>query len=664
MLRRFATLVALSGCSALALSLSVPITADASGCAAAKADPGKIALTPARAELPAGASATFQVSVRSAGILEAKRRVSLRVVCGPNRGQAAARPTVVHRASSSDAPSAYFTESDRKGLGTDLISASTVVDGKREAASVSVAWVAPVSCGQPLAKLGYLLALQCKLKAVKPLRKSVLETAQCSVGVPLFLAPEERLATLVREADKTVTAIRLAKESGVRIPLAEFAFDLSGLEKQGKVSSTELKETLEGARSLPGFLGGIASLLGPLPSADVSQLAYDVANLTGLRPCLGLLADTVGAGSQGTGTGTGTGGGGGAGTGSTPSSFTLSIFAGSGDSDVPATGPATQSPLGQPAGVAVDSKGDVYIADIDNDVIEKVTPTGQLSIVAGEVGQDGPTTPGPALSSNLDLDEDSECGGIAVNAAGDIYVADCGNDVIDKITPSGQLTVVAGQVGNAGPATSGSATASQLDDPAGVAVDSSGNLYIADDGNDVIEKVTPSGQLSIFAGEVGDDVDPPTPGPATQSAIGPAGLAVDAAGDLYAADSGNNVVEKITPSGQLSIVAGVVGDGGPPTAGPATASDLSFEGCGGQAAVSSNGTLYIADCGNALVEAVSPSGQLSIVAGQVGEYGSPAPGPALSSYLASPTGIALDHSGNVYVADADNSLIEELTPSS
>jgi hypothetical protein len=657
MLRRLVTLAWLLGCGALALSLSGPVAADASGCGPAKPDPGKITFAPANAELPVGASATFQATVWKPGKLpQAGRRVSFRVVCGPNRGHAAAGETDVHKASGSDAPSAYFTATDRKGLGTDLISASTVVAGKREAATASVSWVAPVDCGQPLVKLGYLLALQCKLPAAKPLQKSVLEVAQCGIGVTTFLAPAAKLATLVDEADKAGTAARLAKDAGVHMGLAKLAFDLSRLQKHGIVTSAQLKNTLEGAHSLPGFLHGITALLATIPSADVSAIALDVADLTSVRPCLTLLAEIVGASSQGTGTGTGPG--------TTPSSFTLSLFAGSGDSDVPAPGPATQSPLGQPSDVVVDRQGNVYITDLDNDVVEKVTPAGTLSVVAGQVGQDGPTTPGPAVDSNIDLDSDSECGGIAINAAGDLFVADCGNDVIDKITPAGQLSVVAGEVGQAGAPTAGPATDSQLDDPAGVAVDSAGNLYIADDGNDVIEKVTPAGQLSIFAGVVDDFEDAPTPGPATQSAIGPAELAVDAAGDVYAADGLNNVVEKITPAGQLSIVAGQVGEGGAPTPGPATASQLSFEACGGQVAVSSNGTLYIADCGNDVVEQVTPSGQLSIVAGQAGQYGTPTPGPATSSPLGAPTGLALDGLGNIYIADAGNSVVEKLTPAS
>jgi hypothetical protein len=380
MLRRFVTLALLLGCSALAFSLFVPITADASACGASSLDPGKISLAPPNAELPVGASATFQATVWRAGVIpEANRRVSFRVVCGPNRGQAVAKSTVVHRGSASGAPSAYFTEADRKGGGTDLISASTIIDGKREAATVSVSWVPPINCGQPLKKLGYLLALQCKLKAAKPLLKTVLEVGQCGVGVATFLAPEAKLADLVEDADKVETATQLARDAGAGTPLAKFAFDLSRIQKQGIVSFSQLKDTLEDAHSLPGFLHRIASLLGTIPSGDVSQIALDVAKLTGLGPCVGLLSDIIATSSQGTGTKP------------TVESFTLSIFAGiPGDSDVPAPGDATESPLGQPSDVAVDSRGDVYITDVDNDVVEKVTAAGQLSVVAGEVGQTAP----------------------------------------------------------------------------------------------------------------------------------------------------------------------------------------------------------------------------------------------------------------------------------
>jgi hypothetical protein len=356
----------------------------------------------------------------------------------------------------------------------------------------------------------------------------------------------------------------------------------------------------------------------------------------------------------------GSGGSRGEGGTTTPSPGTLSIVAGNGESGPPTPGPATQSELGQPTDVAVDSHGNLYVTDLKSDVVEEVTSSGQLSIFAGQVGQSGTPTPGAATGSDFDLSDGGTCGGIAVNRAGDVYVADCGNDVVEEVTPSGQLSIVAGQVGQAGTPTPGPATSSDLDDPAGVAVDGSGNLYIADNGNDVVEKVTPAGQLSIIAGEVGQD-GPPTPGPATSSEIGSVDIAADAVGDVYIADAGSDVVEKVTPAGQLSIIAGEVGQDGPPTPGPATGSDLDFGGCG-QVAVDGVGDVYVADCGNDVVEEVTPSGQLSIVAGQAGQYGLPTPGPATSSYLDAPTGIAVDGSGNVYVADSGNALVDEVTP--
>jgi len=163
--------------------------------------------------------------------------------------------------------------------------------------------------------------------------------------------------------------------------------------------------------------------------------------------------------------------------------------------------------------------------------------------------------------------------------------------------PAGQISVVAGILGKLGLPTPGPATRSRLGDPEAVAVDPQDNLFIADEaadyGNDVIEEVTPAGRLSVVAGIVGKS-GPPTPGPATSSRLGePSGLAVDSQGDLYIADSGNSaggiaegslgndVIEEVTPAGRLSVVAGIVGKSGPPTPGPATSSRLgrAIRGC-------------------------------------------------------------------------------------
>jgi hypothetical protein len=318
----------------------------------------------------------------------------------------------------------------------------------------------------------------------------------------------------------------------------------------------------------------------------------------------------------------------------------------------PTPGPATSSKLDSPIGVAVDAREDLFIGDHFNDVVEEVTPAGRLSVVAGN-GRAGPPKPGPATSSDLDVPA-----GVAVDAHGDLFIADEGNDVVEKVTPAGRLSVIAGVVGKAGPPTPGSSTASRLAEPTGLALDAHGDLFIADTGNDVVEKVTPAGRLSLVAGV--PDRGPPTPGPATSSELEePSGVAMDFHGDLFIADSGNSVVEKVTPAGRLSVVAGVVGKAGSPTPGPATSSELDRP---TGVAVNAHGDLFIADQLNNVVEEVTPAERLSVVAGVVGKSGRPTSGPATGSRLDDPTGVAVDTHGDLFIADFDNLVVEEVTP--
>jgi hypothetical protein len=329
---------------------------------------------------------------------------------------------------------------------------------------------------------------------------------------------------------------------------------------------------------------------------------------------------------------------------------TLSIIAGTGSFGAPIPGPATSSPLNDPQGMVVDSGGNLYIADANNNEIEKVTPTGTLSIFAG-TGSSGAPIPGPATSSPLNVPR-----GLAVDAAGNIIIADSDNGMVEKVTPTGTLSIIAGTA-SPGPPIPGPATSSPLDGPTGVAIDSAGNLYIADEGNNQIFKVTPSGTLSIIAGTGGSG--PPTPGPATSSPLySPADVAVDSVGNLYIADQGNNLIEEVTPSGTLSIIAGTPGSSGAPSPGPATSSPLNNP-LG--VAVDSASNLYIADQGNNVIEEVTPSGTLSIIAG-TGSLGAPAPGPATSSPLSYPGAVAVVSPGNFYIADSSNSQVEQVTP--
>jgi sugar lactone lactonase YvrE len=329
---------------------------------------------------------------------------------------------------------------------------------------------------------------------------------------------------------------------------------------------------------------------------------------------------------------------------------TISDYAGTGTYGAPTVGPATSSALSEPTGVAVDSSGNVYIADIYNNEVEKVTAAGILSVIAG-TGSQGVPTPGPAISSALD-----EPFGMAVNPAGDIYIADYGNSEIVKVTAAGTLSVIAG-TGSPGAPTPGPATSSALNHPAGAALDPAGDLYIADAGNREVEKITPSGILSVIAGT--GSTGAPTPGPATSSALGePAGLALNSAGDLYIADYVNSEVEKITPSGILSVIAGT-GSTGAPTPGPATSSAMDYP---SGVAVDAAGDVYVADTGNGEIQKVTASGNLSVVAG-TGSTGAPTyDGPATNSALNDPFGAAVDTAGDLYIADTYHSTIDLVNP--
>ena len=318
-----------------------------------------------------------------------------------------------------------------------------------------------------------------------------------------------------------------------------------------------------------------------------------------------------------------------------PAGYTLSIIAGNGSSGAPTAGPALNSALYYPAGVAVDSSGNVFIGNASR--VLKVTPDGTLSVFAGTGVSSGTPTAGPATFSVVPRPQ-----GLAIDANDNLYIADYTAHRILKVTPGGTLSIIAGTGSLAAP-TPGPATSSALKFPAGVAVDSNGNIYVADKGNNLVEKITPGGTLSIIAGNGTRGV--PTAGPALSSSLkDPFGVAVDSSGNVYIANQGNSTIEKVTPDGTLSTVAGT-GTAGTPTAGPATSSNLNTP---YDVEVDADNNLFILDSNNNLIEKVTPGGTLSIIAGTGTAY-APTAGPALSSNLSYPQGLALASNGDLYV---------------
>jgi len=316
-------------------------------------------------------------------------------------------------------------------------------------------------------------------------------------------------------------------------------------------------------------------------------------------------------------------------------------------------GPGTLASLNKPSGVAVDAAGNVYIADGGR--VRKVSPAGIISTVAGSgyVGSSGDG--GPATSASL-----AGASGVAVDAAGNVYIADHSNCRIRKVTPSGIISTVVGNGVWGFSGDGGLAADASLTGPEAVAVDAAANIYIADWGNNVIRKVNPSGIISTVAGNgtVGYFGDG---GPATSASLNwTAGVAADAAGNIYIADKWNNRIRKVSPSGIISTLAGsgwqtFSGDGGPATC----ASMYLPKGV----ALDAGGNLYIANEGNARVRKVSPSGTITTVAGN-GIYGfSGDGGPATSAALDQPQSVAVDGAGNLYIADAWNARIRKVSPS-
>jgi len=305
---------------------------------------------------------------------------------------------------------------------------------------------------------------------------------------------------------------------------------------------------------------------------------------------------------------------------------------------------------------AVDAKGNVYFAatlstprETWSTVVLRRSTSGKVTHVAGSA-QRGKPKPGKATKARFSTISD-----IALDAKGNLYIADCANRVVTKVSPRGRLSVIAGQVGKKGKPKPGKATSTRLTCPDALAVDSRRNVYVVDWSLDVVAKITPRGTLSIVAGQVGKE-GWPTPGPATESRLGnPVDIAVDREGNLYIADAGDyGFVEKVTPGGQLSIVAGRGGFGRPKPGRQATRSYL---GIAESVDVDRAGNVYIGMSNGirggagtfAVVGKVGSDGVLSVVAGSLKKRGKPKAGMATKRKLDSPMNVTLGSSGALYV---------------
>jgi hypothetical protein len=326
----------------------------------------------------------------------------------------------------------------------------------------------------------------------------------------------------------------------------------------------------------------------------------------------------------------------------------VSTLAGSAGNPGSANGTGTNAFFNQPCGVAVDSAGNVYVADYGNQTIRKITSAGVTSTLAGSVGNFGSTD---ATGTNALFYEPEA---VAVDNAGNVYVADTANATIRKITPAGAVTTIAGFAGNFG-STNGTGTNAQFYQPEGVAVDSATNLYVADYFNNTIRKITPGGAVTTLVGATGQsgNVD----GSGTNALFSsPEGIAADISGKIYVADAGNGTIRIVTSSGQVTTLAGS------PSNGSADGSGVNARFSLPQGvAVDTNGNAYVADSANHTIRKITSLGAVSTFAGQVGTTGS-ADGSGTNAGFYRPQGVAVDKTGNVYVADSENNTIRKITP--
>ncbi len=316
-------------------------------------------------------------------------------------------------------------------------------------------------------------------------------------------------------------------------------------------------------------------------------------------------------------------------------------------------GGAAYASLYYPKGVLADTFGNIYISDCINTCIRKINTSGIIKTIAGRAGyRDFHGDGGPATAAAMGYQM-----GLAMDTAGNLYIADPENQRVRMVTTSGIMNTFAGDSisgysGDGGPATNAS-----LNAPLRMSVDKLGNVYITDPFEYRIRKVTPSGIISTFAG-TGTAGYSGDGGPATAARISrPGGICVDTGGNFYFCDYSNQYIRKIDTHGIITTIGGTgtggySGDGGPATAARVYNPD--------GICADKHGNIIFADLANSRVRKISPDGIISTIAGTGTGGFSGDGGPATAAQLWGPTDVTLDKYGNVYIADYENSRIREI----
>lgn len=307
-------------------------------------------------------------------------------------------------------------------------------------------------------------------------------------------------------------------------------------------------------------------------------------------------------------------------------------------------GPGNVAAFYYPHAIAVDSAtGIVYVTD-SYTVIRKIAPDGTVSAFSGNPNLHGQRD-GPSGVALFNAPE-----GLATDKTGNLFVTDLGNNDIRKVSGDGTVNSLAG---NSTPgAVNGSGAAASFSLPYGVAVDAFGNVFVADSQNNLVRKITAAGMVSTYAG-TGQRGS--ANGPANSSTFnGPTGIVVDSAGNVYVADANNYLIRKIATSGIVTTVAGTGKQGF--DNGPANSASFFYA---GGIAMDHDGNLYVADSGNNLIRRIGTDGMVTAIAG-TGQVGS-TNGQGNVATFNGPNSLALDNAGNIYVTDFLNQTIRKIT---
>ena len=339
----------------------------------------------------------------------------------------------------------------------------------------------------------------------------------------------------------------------------------------------------------------------------------------------------------------------------TGAEWTIDTIAGGGS--VRDGGPAIKAQLFRPEGVALDSAGNLYIADTANHRIRRVDVDGTITTFAGTGDAGFSGDGGPAVEAQL-----FEPGGMALDDAGNLYIADSRNHRVRRVDANGTMITLAGTGVYGYGGDGGPAIKAQLFRPEGVALDGAGNLYIADTVNHRIRRVDSKGTITTMAGSGGVAFDgggySGDSGPAIEAQLSwPADVTVDGAGNLYIADTANRRIRRVDANGTITTIAGTGFMGYSGDGGPAIEAEFSRP----RAVASDNsGNLYIADTANHRIRRVDAMGVIATIAGTGRRGYSGEGGPAVEADLSWPEGLTLDSTGNLYIADSGNHRVRRV----